>query len=413
MDRAIAPSALRCSDRTIEVAPDGGSEVRSSRAQPLHRIALFSGNFNCVRDGANRALNRLVSHSLGRGHAVRVYSPTVREPAFAPAGDLVSVPSWPIPLRPEYRFAARLPSIHAADVRRFQPSVIHVSAPDGLGAAAIRMARRIGVPVVASVHTRFETYLDYYGLGALRGVTEAWLRRFYAKCDAVLAPSDAFAKELSQIGIEATHVWSRGVDTTEFNPAFRDRDWRRRLDIADHEIALLFFGRLVAEKGLATFEATASALRERGVSIRPLIVGDGPERRRLAKHLPDAVFTGQLDGAALGRAVASADILLNPSLTEAFGNVTLEAMASGVAVIAADTPINRVLIESGRTGLLTSPNSPERYAEAIHRLVANGLERQAIASAAVTRARMFEWAKTLDIVLEAYRGVWAAHSRRP
>lgn len=370
-----------------------------------HRVALFSGNFNCVPDGANRVLNRLVAHTLERGHEVRVYSPTVARPAFPPAGMLVSVPSWPIPGRSEYRFAPRLPSAIAFDVGKFRPSLVHLSAPDGLGAAAIRLARAANIPVVASVHTRFETYLAYYGLGGFRRIAEAWLRRFYGRCDAVLVPSVDMATELAGIGIEGTHVWSSGVDPAEFNPSLRDMAWRRSVGIADHEIALLFFGRLVVEKGLDIFEASVAALRKVNPFIRALIVGDGPERQRLERHLPEAVFTGHLSGMPLGRAVASADILLNPSLTETFGNVTLEAMASGVPVVAADVPSSRFLIASGRTGMLVPPASVLAYTSAVQRLLADPELRRALSASALARSHEFGWTRTLDAVLHAYRSV--------
>src|SRR6185503_308240 len=131
------------------------------------RIALFSGNYNCVRDGANRALNRLVAHLLDRGAAVRVYSPTVRAPAFAPAGDLVSVPSLRIPGRSEYRIAMGLPAALRADVRAFAPTHVHVSCPDLLGTSAQALARSLGAPIVASMHSRFEAYPVHYGLDFL------------------------------------------------------------------------------------------------------------------------------------------------------------------------------------------------------------------------------------------------------
>ena len=122
------------------------------------RIALFSGNYNIVRDGANKALNRLVDFLLERGAAVRIYSPTTDRPAFAPSGDLVSVPSLPIPRRSDYRLALGLTAAIRADIRRFRPTHFHLSCPDLLGTQAQMFARELGVPVVASMHTRFETY---------------------------------------------------------------------------------------------------------------------------------------------------------------------------------------------------------------------------------------------------------------
>ncbi|OWK28476.1 glycosyltransferase family 4 protein [Sphingomonas mucosissima] len=385
----------------------GGAIVRprlvSAPAEPL-KVALFSGNYNCVRDGANRALNRLIRHVLARGHTARVYSPVVARPAFEPAGDLVPVPSLPIPGRPEYRLAPRLPRATAADVRAFAPDIIHLSAPDGLNAGAIHLARALGVPVVASMHTRFETYFEYYGLGLLRRPAEAWLKRFYTRCDMVLVPNADIAAEMRTRGMTVpTRIWSRGVDRTQFTPEHRSIAWRRAAGIADREIAVLFFGRLVSEKGLAMFAKTVAALRARHVAVRPLVIGDGPERERFSKQLGDAVFTGHLDGRALGRAVASADIFVNPSLTEAFGNVTLEAMASGVPVVAADVPSTRALIDNGRSGLLVPPRELASYVDAIAALTGDPARRAELSRAGLAVAERFDWPTTLDSVIAAYQ----------
>src|SRR6185436_9816981 len=157
------------------------------------RIALFTGNYNYVRDGANQALNLLVEYLLRQGAAVRVYSPTVETPAFEPAGDLVPVPALAIPGRSEYRFAMMLSPRVKKDIRAFRPNVFHVASPDLAGHRAVTLAHWLNLPVVASVHTRFETYPRYYGLAFLEPVMLAILRRFYRRCDAIFAPSDSMA----------------------------------------------------------------------------------------------------------------------------------------------------------------------------------------------------------------------------
>ena len=162
------------------------------------RIALFSGNYNYVRDGANQALNRLVEFLLRQGASVRVYSPTTDIPAFDPVGDLVSVPSFAIPGRAEYRFATGLSDKIKADLASFKPNVIHVSSPDLLGHKAIGYAEEHNIPVVASFHTRFETYLRYYGLSFLEGFLLNLQRKFYNRCDIVFAPSQSMADFLRE-----------------------------------------------------------------------------------------------------------------------------------------------------------------------------------------------------------------------
>lgn len=367
------------------------------------RVALFSGNYNYTRDGANQTLNRLVGHLQQRGAEVRVYSPTSPTPAFAPTGDLVSVPSVRIPMRGDYRLALGLPSSVRRDVERFAPTVVHLSAPDLLGSSALRLGRELGAPVVASVHTRFETYLDYYALGWLRPTAERYLRRFYAGCDYVLAPSPPIVRQMAGEGLgQRVRLWTRGVDRTLFRPDRRDLAWRAAQGFGEHELVVAFLGRLVMEKGLAVFADAMEVLSAGGASVRTLVIGDGPARGWLEKRLPDAVFAGFLTGAELSRALASADVLLNPSATETFGNVTLEAMAAGLAVVCADAPNNRALVRDGETGLLRPAADAAAFAEAIAGLDTDRARRARIGRAASEVSAAYSWSQTLESVVDVY-----------
>jgi phosphatidylinositol alpha 1,6-mannosyltransferase len=243
------------------------------------RVALFSGNYNYVRDGANQALNRLVEYLLRQGASVRVYSPKVDKPAFEPAGDLVGLPNVPIPGRGEYRFSLGLSAEVKQDLEDFAPTIVHVASPDVAGHRAVTWARERGLPVLSSVHTRFETYPRYYGLAFLEPVAEAIMRRFYHRCDALVAPSESMAQVLREQGMgEDIGIWSRGVDRTIFDPSRRDLAWRRSLGIGDNEVAVGFLGRLVMEKGLDVFSETVAELSRRGVAHKVLVVGEGPAR---------------------------------------------------------------------------------------------------------------------------------------
>ncbi|MEG8223714.1 glycosyltransferase family 1 protein, partial [Sphingomonas sp. HH69] len=295
------------------------------------RVALFSGNYNYVRDGANQALNRFVSYLLRQGAAVRVYAPTTDTPAFEPAGDLVSTPSFPVPGRKEYRVPYRMSVQVRRDLKAFQPNLIHLSSPDPLNHRALSWARDHGLPTVASVHTRFETYPRYYGLAFLEPVIESMLRRFYRRCDAIVAPSDSMAQLLREQRMSYdVGIWTRGIDRDIFNPGRRSLEWRQSVGIEDDAPVIGFIGRLVMEKGLDVFSDAIDQLAARGVRHQVLIVGEGPAREWFQNRLPNAVFTGFQGGPDLGRAVASMDMLFNPSVTETFGNVTLEAMACGL-----------------------------------------------------------------------------------
>lgn len=381
---------------------------RTYRAPPARsramRVALFSGNYDCVRDGANQALNRLVDHLLREeGAAVRVYSPVADEPAFNSVGDIVPVRSVAIPGRGEYRVALGLPSKVRDDIRAFAPDIVHLSAPDWLGWRAQRFARELGVPVVSSLHTRFETYLDYYGLRRLRGPVERYLTRFYAGCDQVLVPTDAIAGAFRETGLNEVSVWGRGVDHSQFNPGRRSTVWRNEMGYAPDEVVPLFFGRLVREKGIGQFIEIIRTLRERGYRLRPTIVGDGPAADWFAQQLPDANFLGHLTGNRLGTAIASADVLVNPSVTEAFGNVNLEAMASGIAVISARVESAAALIEHGVSGLLVEPGDVDSYADALEHLALSRSARIELGMAAARCALSHNWREQLASVASVYR----------
>ncbi len=368
------------------------------------RVALFSGNYNYVRDGANQALNKLVRHLLDAGVQVRVYSPTVEKPAFAPEGDLVSVPALPVPGgRGEYKVALGLPRAPREDLEAFAPNLVHVSAPEFLGHAAVAWARKNGLPAVASLHTRFETYPRYYGLGFIEPWLIRRLTRFYNKFDRVMVPGNSIAELIQSWGVTTpVGIWSRGVDHARFNPQRRDLAWRRELGIADDVPAIGFLGRLVLEKGLDIFAEVARELTRRGVPHKVLVVGEGPAREWFAGQVPEAIFTGFQSGDALGRAVASMDVFFNPSVTETFGNVTSEAMACGVPVVAARATGAMDLVVENETGFLVPPRDVAAYADAIERLARDAEMRARFGALGYQRMQAQVWPQVNQAVLDAY-----------
>jgi len=370
------------------------------------RIALFSGNYNYVRDGANQALNRLVGYLLRQGAQVRVYSPTVEHPAFPPIGDLVSVPSVAIPGRPEYRLAVRLPPKVRRDLAEFNPNVVHVGAPDIVAHRALTWARRRKIPAISSVHTRFDTYLQYYNLQYLEPVARAIMRRYYRRCDAIVVPAESTAAIFrAQRMNKDISIWSRGVDREQFSPERRSAEWRRRHDIADNEMVVAFLGRLVLEKGLDVFADVIEAARAKDVPLKVLAIGDGPAREYFQQRLPDAIFTGQLTGVELATALASADVLFNPSVTEAFGNVTLEAMACGLPVVAAVATGATSLVQDGVTGLLAIPGDIDGYADALAAYQRDPSIRARHGEAGLAFARTMDWDEINAVVEHVYERV--------
>ncbi|MFL6728374.1 MAG: glycosyltransferase family 4 protein [Sphingomicrobium sp.] len=367
------------------------------------RVALFSGNYNYVRDGANQALNRLVGYLLRQGAQVRVYSPTTDTPAFEPTGDLVSVPGLPIPGRSEYRLPLALTARLRRDLAEFQPNVVHISSPDIVCHRAVTWARKRRIAVVASVHTRFDTYCEYYGLQFLEPLARNIMRRLYHRCEVVMVPAESTAAILraQRMNRDIT-TWTRGIDREQFNPERRDLAWRRSIGIADDEAVIAYLGRIVIEKGLDVFADAIHTLERRGVPHRVLIIGEGPARPWFEEQLPNAIFLGQQTGTDLARALASADVFLNPSTTEAFGNVTLEAAASGLPVVAAVSTGATNIVRDGATGMLVTPGEVDEFADALEMYVRDPELRKRHGEAGLAVAQTMDWDTINSAVIRSY-----------
>ncbi len=367
------------------------------------RVALFSGNYNYVMDGPVRALNKLVAHLEKRGHDVLVFAPTSKDSYLDHAGELVSLPSCPAPRRPEYRIAIGL---HGASKKRladFAPTLIHIAAPDLGGLGALNYARRNNIPAVASFHTRFDTYPRYYGAAWAEKYLTKYMRYFYGRCEHVYPPSQSMADELLRDGIgREMRLWTRGVDSALFNPEKRDVEWRRSMGLDDGDIAVLFVGRLVLEKGIDHFARSLAAARKAHPNLRALIVGGGPERDSFEERCPDGVFLGHQGGEDLARSYASGDIFFNPSITETFGQVTLEAMASGRPALCANAAGSLSLVDDGTTGFIAQDNV-EDFTEKLTRLAGDAELRAEMGAAGREKALTYSWDAVLDDLIHNYR----------
>ncbi len=371
------------------------------------RVAVFSGNYNYIMDGAAMAQNRLVAHLIDRGHEVLVVAPTTREPAFRHAGTLLPVPSVALPgKRNEYRIGLGLTPRIRARLDAFRPDIVHIATPDYTSITALRYAEKRRIPAVASFHTRFDTYPRYYGLAWLEKYLTRYMRWFYARCMHVYPPTQSMLEELRRDGIgRELRIWGRGVDHALFSPGRRDMGWRRGLGFADEDVVVAFVGRLVLEKGIDVFAEAVRRAQAEAPALSALVVGEGPERARFGSRLPGAVFVGHRSGEDLGRAYASADILFNPSVTETAGNVTLEGMAAGLPCVAADVAGTRSFVRDGETGLLSPPGAGAAgYAPKLARLARDPELRARMGAAA--RARTLaehRWPVILDEVIAHYR----------
>ena len=266
------------------------------------------------------------------------------------------------------------------------------------------MSSKRKIAVVSSVHTRFDTYLAYYRLQALEPLARNIMRRFYHRCEVVLAPAESTAAILrAQRMNRDIWIWARGIDRDQFNPDRRDMAWRRSLGIADNEMVIAFLGRVVMEKGLDVFSDAIHAFAPLGLKHRVLVIGEGPARPWFEQQLPQAIFLGQLTGNDLSRALASTDVFLNPSITEAFGNVTLEAMACELPVIAAEATGATNLVRSGVTGTLVDGTEPEEFAAALAHYARDPDLRRRHGEAGLAIARTMDWDSINSTVIRAYK----------
>jgi glycosyltransferase involved in cell wall biosynthesis len=339
---------------------------------------------------------------------VLVFAPTAKEPAFQHNGTLISVPSVALPGRGEYRIATGLPAKQRKILEDFGPDIIHLAAPDWLGHAALKWAEDYNIPAVASFHTRFDTYPRYYHMAWLEKHVTRFMQKFYHRCERIYAPSQCMVDILTEQNMaKDIRIWTRGVDSRIFNPARRDHKWRRSLGIGDTDTVIAFCGRLVLEKGLGVFADVLDELGRRGMPYKALIIGEGPERENFTACLPDAIFLGYQKGTDLARAYASADIFFNASITETFGNVTLEAMASGLPSVCADASGSRFLVDEGNTGFLVEPDNINAYADKISLLITNTALRSRLARVATMKSGDFCWDKILGDLLKEYGEVVA------
>ncbi len=373
---------------------------------PMLRVALFTGNYNYIKDGVALTLNRLVDFLQRRDIPVLVVAPTGPAAALDAVGELLSVPSFPIPSRPEYRMSLGMTSQVRRRLEQFRPTLFHIAVPDILGYQALRLAERWNVPVVASYHTRYDTYLKYYGIGALEPLGRKYLRHFYGRCSRIYPPSESMMEILRAEGItRSMQVWSRGVDTHLFNPHRRSLAWRRELGVAGDDVIVTYVGRLVKEKNTGLLVRILDGLKRGGLRFRSMIVGNGPEEAAMRAALPDSIFAGFLHGEDLARAYASSDVFVFPSESETFGNVTLEAMASGLPAVCADASGSSSLVVDGKTGFLASARNERHFIDRIGQLIACRDLRATMGANALERALDHKWDNVLSGLLANYMGV--------
>ncbi|MES2176885.1 MAG: glycosyltransferase family 1 protein [Gemmatimonadota bacterium] len=363
------------------------------------RVALFTDTYAPQMNGVARTLARVAGAIRQRGGAVRVFTTT--DPRAPASSDVVRYPSIACPLYGELRLAAPHAATIAHELARFRPSIVHIATPFGVGLAARSAARRLGLPCVTSYHTSFAAYARYYGLGPLHGAAWRYLRWFHNSGLRTLAPTHAVQTELESHGFERVSVWGRGVDRTRFTSAKRSRVMRLRVGANDGDLIVAYVGRIAKEKGLEDMLEAAGELHHSNRRIVFAFAGDGPFLDECRRRAPaNCFFAGRLEGDDVAMFFASADMFVFPSTTDTFGNVLIEAMASALPVLAADTVSSREVL--GDAGEFYVAGKGHALARLIHANAGDPHGRRHLAAASLRRAADFDW----DVVTEQLIAVY-------
>lgn len=378
----------------MSVAPDDSAEGL--------RLAVFTDTYPPHMNGVAAALGRLTQAVQDRGGEVRVITTT--DPRAPEAESTVrrwpSIPFWAYP---QLRVCMPPPGPVARELAAWRPTLVHIATPFGVGLVARRAAMALRIPMVTSYHTSFSQYAAFYRLGKLSEPGWSFLRWFHNSGLRTYCPSNAIREELEQKGFRNTRIWSRGVDMERFNPARRSTAMRERFGAGPDTVVVAYIGRIAAEKGLAVAAAAMRRLED-DKSIRFVVVGEGPYEKRMRALAPaSAVFTGRLSGEELSAAYASAEVFVFPSTTDTFGQVLLEAMASGLPIVAADAGPTREVVADA--GLFVRAGDDAALAAGVRELAGTPAARARMSAAALRAATDRSWRAVFDDLVRDYNAV--------
>lgn len=363
------------------------------------RVAIVTESFFPQVNGVTNTVRHTVDRLLETGHEPLVIAPGPGLTRYRNVR-VVRVRSMALP---GYRtFSLGLPdSAVEATLGAFRPDVVHLASPIMLGAVGLRAARRLGIPTVAIYQTDIAGFARQYGIRA-EAVVGRWVGRIHRRSTRTLVPSTSSYAQLESLGVGNLHLWRRGVALDLFGPQHRSgelhRRWRR---LRPDDVVVGYVGRLAPEKQVRRLQEVA-----RIPGTRLVVIGDGPDRAWLERHLPDARFTGMLRGTDLARAFASLDVFVHTGEAETFCQTVQEAQASGVPVVAPASGGPLDLIEDGRTGLLYTPAEPRSLRRAVATLVGDASLRETLAAEALQSVGRRSWAGVVDeLVTQHYAAV--------
>ena len=367
------------------------------------RIAIFSEVYWPMVSGVGVTLRRLADALAERGHVVRVYSPSYPLPGGQPdRAEVHRSSSVPLFLYPDVQWAFPRYKSVLQDVVRFGPDIVHVATEFAMGVTGTKVARQLGIPVVASAHTDYEKYASRYNLDWFMRAGWSYLRWFYRQASSVLCPSSFYRNHLISRGVPNTGIWSRGVDADRFHPMHRREEYRHSLGVAPGDTLVTYVGRIAREKDLDLLVQAWRSLAP-GRHARLALVGRGPLEGDLKRmNVPGIVLAGMKHDSELSAAYASSDVFVLPSTTETFGNVLLEGMASALPCLAVSAGGVMEFARHESNAWLVEPHSAVALAEGLETLLRDSELRHHLGTGARRTALARGWAPVFDSLLHEY-----------
>ena len=378
------------------------------------RVAVVTETWPPEINGVAHTIGKLVQGLVRQGHSLQLVRPRQRHASGNGQDgiDEILVFGIPIPMYQALRIGVALPGQLLRAWRACPPDIVHIVTEGPLGMAALRAARQLDIPVSSSFHSNFDSYSQHYGYGWLQGVICRHLRQFHNRTQLTLVPTQSLAQSLTQSGYQNVDVLARGVDTTLFSPQRRSLAlrvaWGARMDA----LVVMHVGRLAPEKNLGLVLKTFAAIRRQNAAAILVFVGDGPARKQLQNEHPQHIYAGMHTGEDLATHYASADLFLLSSLTETYGNVTLEALASGLPVVAYDMAAAAEMVRPLHNGCLAPPGDETAFIDAGLTVASNCLRSPHLHEQARLSVANHGWEAIQDRFATKLQNTVRLHGRR-
>jgi glycosyltransferase involved in cell wall biosynthesis len=383
-----------------------------SASAPSLRIAIVTETFPPEVNGVAMTLGRIVDGLLKRGHVVQLIRPrqAIETPsaAFVGLDEVLSV-GLPVPAYGELRFGLPAKRRLTNLWKEKRPDVVHVVTEGPLGWSAVAAARALQLPITSSFHTNFQSYSQHYGVGLLKKPIDSYLRKLHNRTQATMVPTRAMAVELQSRGYKSVMLMSRGVATELFRPERRSPELRASWGAEPGTLVVVHVGRMAKEKNLPLVISAFRAIQSKVPKAKMVFVGDGPMRKQVELSFPEAIFSGMRIGEELAAHYASGDLFLFPSLTETFGNVVPEALASGLAVLSYDRAAANELIVDGHNGVLVSDTDELSFVTAAVALASDPAKIEKIRQVAPASVAHVGWDAVHDTFVKTISDVIEQH----